>query len=109
MSNNMSVLQGGLLPLTVNQGDSDSVSATLILKEQTTEVVIEKTALYINGVADLTLDEDETDVVGVYDYQINEEYVSGAPDKYPDPDNCQGEFAFPTLTIYQALDEPEVS
>lgn len=104
MSNDMSVLQGGLLPLTVEQEDATSVSATLILKEKTTDTVITNTAVYVNGVANVSLDESDTAAPGVYEYQINENFANGSADKYPNPDNCEGEFEYPTITIIESLD-----
>lgn len=103
------VRQGGLFPLQITQSDSTSISATIILKNQATDVVITKSADYVDGVADLTLDSTETGVVGTYDIQVNENYTSGDPIKFPEPDDCLDDCSFPTLEICEALDEVQVS
>jgi len=106
--NDMSVLQGGNLPLTVERLDPAAISATLILKIQGSDTVLSKSSSYDgNGVADVSLNGDDTAVPGVYDYQINENFSTGDPDKYPNPDKCSGEFSFPTITIYESLDGVE--
>lgn len=104
MANELLVRQGGQLPLLVQQGEPSSTSATIFLRAQGSSAVITKTAQYIEGFADLSLTDVETSVLGVYDYQINENIPDESPIKYPDPvkgDNC----VFPTLTICEALDE----
>lgn len=105
---NMSIRQGAQLSLTVNQGDDTSVSATVIFKEQTSGTEISETGLFVNGVASIVFDGLKTGEVGVYDMQVNENFTGESPLKYPDPDNCDGDCSFPTLTICEALD-PEVS
>lgn len=108
MDNNLSVRQGARLDLTCKQGDSESVSATLYLSPQEGGDVLSVHANYINGVADLSLDETKTATLGVYDYQINEEFPTGPPLKYPDPNGCDGgDCEFPTITVCKALDEDE--
>jgi len=106
---NIAVLEGGNLPLTVERQDPEALSATLILKHTESGAIIEVTGNYVDGVADVSLDGDNTSVVGVYEYQVNENFESGSPDKYPNPNNCDGDFEFPTITIYNSLDEVDES
>lgn len=107
---NIRVRQGSQVPLLVYQGDEGSVSATLILKNQETSDIIEKTGDFelVDGgmVADLTLDAVDTAVVGLYDYQINENFDDADPIKYPDAGDCDGDdCSFPTIEICESLDE----
>lgn len=104
----LEVRQGGRLPLQVKQGDETSVSVTIFLRNQDTAAIIQKTADFVDGVANLLLDGDDTRVVGVYDYQVNENFATGDPLKYPDPNDCEDEeCTFPTITVCEALDEPQ--
>lgn len=103
------VRQGSRVPLTVTQGDENSISATLRMKEQTTGEIIEVTGDFVEVddvmVADLSLDSEDTAVAGVYDYLILENFESEDPLIYPDPSNCDGECEFPTITICESLNE----
>ena len=107
--NDFKVRQGAQVPLTVVQGDDASVSATLILREQTTDALIQATGAFVDiggkMLADVSLTGLQTAIRGVYDYQVNENFATGDPLKYPDPNNCDGECVFPTITICEALDE----
>lgn len=101
---NISVRQGAQLPLAVEQGDPTSVSATIILRHQDSLEIIEQTENFVDGVANIVFDEVDTATLGVYDYQINENFSDTAPLKYPDPNACDGDCEFPTITICEALD-----
>lgn len=109
MSNNLKVRQGGQLPLTVQQGDPNSISASLYMRPQDGGAVLSVHGNFINGVADLTLGEEETATIGIYDYQINEEFASEPPIKYPDPNACEEDedCSFPTIQVCEALDEED--
>lgn len=101
--NDMIVWEGSQVPLTVEQGDSASVSATITMIDQDTANTITKTANYEEVddimVADLTLGEDET-IVGVYDYYISENFDDEAPLIYPSPDDCgEDDCELPTITV----------
>jgi len=103
MANELYVRQGGQLGLLIQQGEPTSTSATLILRPQFPGSNITKTASYVAGFADLSLTSVETALIGVYDYQVNENIPNESPAKYPDPvkgDNC----IFPTLTVCESLD-----
>ena len=99
---NMTVWEGSQVPLTVEQGDPTSVSASIVMIEQTTEQTYTVTGEYedIDGVmtADVSLTDTET-VVGVYDYYITENFTDEDPLVYPDPDNCDGDCELPTITV----------
>lgn len=112
--NKIIVRQGSQLPLKVEQGDPNAVSATIIIKLIDDVIQVTKTALYeeINGkmIADLSLNGDETMVIGVYEYQINENIDGEDPIKYPNVDDCtDDDCSFPTLEICPALDIEESS
>lgn len=102
--NNISVRQGAQLNLRITQGDATSVSATVILKHQDTDAIIQKTASFVSGIADVMFTAADTAVLGVYDYQVNENFSGSDPLKYPDPNDCEDDCEFPTVTICEALD-----
>lgn len=62
------------------------------------------------GIFELS-DNDTRIPLGTYNYQINVNYPTGGPDKYPSPeddcDDCEPEF--PEFVVHEALDEQEVS
>lgn len=99
--NDISIRQGSALNIQVNQGDTSAISATLIIKLNDNPA-ISVTDTYVDGVANLTLSAAQTSVVGIYDYQVNENYEDGAVVKYPadDCDDCD----FPKLEICESLD-----
>lgn len=102
---NLKIRQGQVIRLLVEQGDEDSISATLLMRNQETLDVITATATYTDGVAELVVDGEDTETVGIYDYQINENFSGGDKDKYPDPTDCDGEDCdFPTIEICDAID-----
>jgi len=103
--NNIKVRQGAQLNLRITQGDEDSISATVILRPQGGGSLIQQTAVFASGEAVVEFDGDDTAVLGVYDYQINENFAAADPLKYPDPNDCDDdECEFPTITICEALD-----
>lgn len=104
MDNDIRVRQGAQLNLRVTQGDPTSSSATVILRHQDTQDLITQTAAFVGGVAEVSFGAVHTAVVGVYDYQVNENFGSSDPLKYPDPNDCDGECEFPTVTICESLD-----
>lgn len=42
--------------------------------------------------------------VGEYTYMVYENYATGLPAAYPDPENCDGECDLPTITICEAIE-----
>lgn len=109
------IWQYSQVPLTVTQGDPDSVSATIVLELQDSSVstTVSKTGVFedIDGVttADLTLDESHTAAEGVYSYKIFENFTDESPLIYPDPNNCDGECELPTITICESSPNDDVS
>lgn len=101
------IKQGSRLDLQVVAEDDTSVSATIILRSQVensspiefTEPFVDKVADFINvaGISELP--------VGFYDLQINENYSSGLPDKYPNDDDCDDECGYLILQICESLDD----
>lgn len=103
--NNLSVRQGGQLDLRFEQLEgSDATSVTFLMRNQETDVVYSVNADYVDGFADITLDSDQTSIVGVYDWQLNENIPGEDPLIYPNPDNCAGgDCGFPTLTVCESI------
>jgi len=100
-TDNMQIRQGARLNFTVYQADPSSVSATFIAQYE--DLIITDTVAYVDGEAHFQFDSPETDNIGVYEYQINENFSSGSPDIYPNMDNCDGDCDFPTLEICESL------
>lgn len=100
----MKIRAGSRLTFTVKRADSEAVSATFIAQNDIK--TIQDTVDYdSNGIAYFEII--DTDVVGEYDYQINENFEEGLPDIYPNMDDCDGDCDLPTLEICKSL--PEVS
>ena len=104
------VIQGATLPLAVKvDTDEEPLTATIFLKK-TVGGAVEYTGTgnFVNGIADITIQADDTDGldVGEYLYQITVVY-DGTPapvDKFPDEDECDdGECEFPKITICEKL------
>lgn len=99
--NNMKIRAGSRLSMEVLQADPDSVGATFIANNGTKTIT--DTLPYVDGKAYFTFDSPDTDVVGTYEYQVNENFSTGSPDIYPNFDNCDGDCSFPTLEICESL------
>lgn len=96
--------QGARLTFTVDRADPTAESATFIMQHTETGLVINQTANYnMEGVAVFTFEASDTELVGVYEYQIEENFSSGSPDIYPNFDNCDGDCDLPTLEICESL------
>lgn len=100
--NNMKIRAGARLNFTVDQADPDSVSATYIAVHE--NATITDTVQYVDGKAAFEFNAPDTDEVGVYLYQVNENFSSGSPDIYPNLDGCDGDCEFPTLEICESLE-----
>lgn len=99
----MKIRAGARLNFTVTRADPDAISATFMAVFEAAEIT--DTVTYDSeGLASFQFDSPDTDVVGEYDYQINENFATGSPDIYPNPDNCDGECAFPILEICESLE-----
>lgn len=99
----MQIRQGARLNFTVEQADPESISATFLARNG--DVYITDTVAYADGVAEFQFDSPDTDEVGVYEYQISENFETGSPDIYPNFDNCDGDCDFPTLEICESIVE----
>ncbi len=100
----MQIRAGARLSFSVEQADSTSVSATFIADDGAGHIITD-TVAYTDGVAAFQFDSPDTDYIGTYEYQINENFSSGSPDIYPNVDDCDGDCDFPTLEICESLSE----
>lgn len=102
MGADITIRRGGRLAFTVERAHEDGISATFIM--QMGSVLIEVTEDYDSeGIAHFDIGSPDTDVVGVYEYQINENFASGSPDIYPSQDDCDGDCDLPTIEICESL------
>lgn len=105
--NNMKIRFGGRLDLQIITEDALAVSASLILQD-TDGMNYVFTEPYVDLVADFTENEDISVLpLGVYEYQINDNFADGLPEIYPDAENCGDNCSFPTITICESLEESE--
>lgn len=104
MSDNMKIRQGGRLNFNINRADPEAVSATFLAVKDT-DVITDTVAYDADGVAFFQFDTPDTNVIGVYDYQVAENFATGSPDIYPNADECDGDCDFPTLEICTSLTE----
>jgi len=103
---NLTIRAGARLSFTVERADDEAVSATFIA--QSDDATITDTVDYDSeGKAEFQFDSPDTDVVGDYQYQVNENFESGSPDIYPSSDDCDGDCDFPELKICESLPEDE--
>jgi len=99
---NINTSWGETLPLTVEAEDADN--ATLYIGE-TGNIVIEQTASFVDGSADLTVTATDMEITpDTYSYQIVIEYDDGTIRKYPDA-SCE-DCELPTITVCETLDMP---
>lgn len=98
----LTIRQEGRLSFTVQRADPTAVSATFIFSDGTTSVS-DTVAYDSDGLAYFEFGSPDTDVVGEYEYQVNENFETGSPDIYPNMDNCDGDCDLPKLTICESL------
>lgn len=101
-----SVWSGENVSIAIEQGDTESVSATIYLLDEDKNVVVEETANYE------TVDDKEiayidftAPVVGVYTYYFSENFTDEPDLIYPDPDNCDGDCELPSITVCELTNE----
>lgn len=101
---NFKIRFGSLEPIEILRGDATAVSVTLIMYEEATEEQYRFTSAYdADGEALLYI---EDVPVGVYEYQVNENYASGDPSIYPDPDDCTDDSCnLPTIEVCYSIPE----
>lgn len=101
---NMKIRAGARLNFVIERADPEAVSATFIAEFEDTEIT-DTVAYDADGFAQFQFDSPDTDVVGTYNYQVNENFETGSPDMYPDASNCEGDDCnFPTLEICESLE-----
>lgn len=99
----MRVRAGARLTFTVQRADLTAISATFIA--QNDDHTITDTVPYnSDGVAAFQFDSPDTDIVGTYEYQVNENFAEGSPDIYPNIDGCDGDCDLPALEICESLE-----
>jgi len=98
----MTVRAGGKLNFTVQRADVSAVSATFIMQKDL--ITIDSTIVYDSeGIAAFVIESPDTDVLGEYKYQINENFATGSPDIYPNFDECDGDCDLPIVVICESL------
>jgi hypothetical protein len=100
----MKIRAGARLNFTITRANDDAISATFIADDGVGHIITD-TIAYTDGVADFQFDSPDTDNVGTYDFQVNENFATGSPDIYPNADGCDGDCDFPTLEICESLEE----
>lgn len=101
---NLKIRAGARLTFTVERADSTAVSATFIAYNEASGMEITDTVSYDpDGQAAFEFNSPYTDVVGEYEYQINENFATGSPDIYPDVSGCEGDCELPILEICESL------
>jgi len=100
----MKIRAGARLNFTITRANDDAISATFIADDGAGHIITD-TIAYTDGVADFQFDSPDTDNVGTYDFQVNENFATGSPDIYPNADGCDGDCDFPTLEICESLEE----
>lgn len=107
--NDISVRYGASLDLEITVTDELADTATLFVGKAGDTPTIIKSANFVEGTADLSLDPEETEVpLDDYSYQVNVSYTDGRLDKFPTAEQC-GEDGFPRFSVIEALDEQEIS
>lgn len=107
----ISTRYGAGLTLSLDTGDTNAVSADIFVGLPGQVYILTKHISLTDGKGTFIFSSDETSIpLGTYKYQINVNYASGGPDKYPshkDCDSCDDDF--PDFVVAEALDVQEVS
>ena len=94
---NITARVGSKINIRIEQGDENSISATIVVRNIETEETEEFTGTFTDGVTDIEIDGLD---IGEYEYDVEENFETGDPLIYPDPDDCDGEECdLPTITI----------
>lgn len=101
MARNITLIQGTAAGIDVYQNDLSATSATLYMKNDETDEVINVTGNYVDGVANIELDGIDTATPGIYSYQVNENLPDGIA-KYGTFDCTDCEWG--KIIICEALD-----
>ena len=106
MFKDIKIRWGETLTFLVEIDDEQAQTATLIVASNPQ---VTKTADFIDGVADISLEPTETEITpGKYEYQINIQYSNGVLSKLPDNTSCS-DCSSPVIIIEEALDMPGIS
>jgi hypothetical protein len=98
----ITIRQGSRLSFDVQRADATAVSATFMFGDD--EIIVSDTVIYdAEGLAHFQFDSPDTDDIGEFSYQINENFITGSPDIYPNMDNCDGDCDLPKVIICEAL------
>lgn len=82
MARNITLIEGTVSNIDIYQNDPTATSATLYMRNDETNALISKTAPFVNDVATIELDGNDTTTPGVYSYQVNENLGGGGIAKY---------------------------
>ena len=105
MARNFTWIEGTVAAFNVYQNDPTADSATIYLQNTDTLATISHTANYVEGVATVEFDGNDTAVVGTYKYQVNENLSGGGIAKYGTTDCDQdGDCDWGCVVICSALD-----
>lgn len=107
----VSCLYGEDVTLPVDVGDITAISADIYVGKPGEVYKFTVNTPLVLGVGAFEIPAEMTRIpLGTYYYQINVNYASGGPDKYPSPEgDCDGCGAdFPKFIVGEALDESEL-
>ena len=100
----MKIRAGSRLSFAVERADPEAVGATFLAVSGSTTIT-DTVSYNADGVAYFIFGSPETDTVGIYDYQVSENFANSSPDIYPSVDDCDGDCDFPQLEICTSLTE----
>lgn len=104
--NNIKIRAGARLNFTVERAATEAVSATFTAEHEEGEIITATVEYNGDGEAYFQFDSPDTDLVGLYEYQIAENFETGSPDIYPNADGCDDDdCGFPSLEICESLPE----
>lgn len=104
MSRKIILIQGSVAAIDIEQQDPTATSASIYMKNEDTDAVISKTASYVDGVATIEFDGEDTSVVGVYPFQVNENLPDGIAKYGAEDCDGDGDCEFGVIIICEALD-----
>lgn len=108
----ISIRYGEGVTLPLETGDTTAVSADIFIGKPGELYVFTKNITLVDGNGTFELTAEDTELpLDTYFYQINVNYATGGPDKFPAPkkdcDTCESDF--PKFIVNESLDQVEVS
>lgn len=103
----LKIRQGETLSIKIESEDESAVTARFISRKENETPVIDVVASFaaVDGKWVAMIETTDTNKpVGDYLYSVVLTFLDDTIDKLPDPDECEGDCDFPTLTICEALD-----